>query len=398
MGSDVADAVDGRQAAIAGIGATPFSRDSGRSVLALAVEAGLSAIADAGLRPRDIDGIVRCEQETVLPNNLAQALGLADLSYWGSVGIGGSAPCGMVGQAVAAVATGLARNVLVFRSLNGRSGARFGRGRVAPVQRVGGGGSYDEYFTPFGLVAPGQMFSLIARRHMAEFGTTSDQLGSIATACRARANANPAAQMHHRPMSLDDYRSARMISDPLRLFDYCLETDGACAIVVTSVERGRDCPSPPVLIAATAQGSMPNVQGGVVLPSLMRDTITTHPSMNVAQRVYSRAGVGPEDIDVAQLYDCFTITVLLQLEDYGFCKKGEGGLFAESGAIGLDGSLPINTAGGNLSEAYIHGLNHVVEGVRQIRGTSTSQVPGAEVCLVTSGIPPMTSAAILTTA
>jgi acetyl-CoA acetyltransferase len=392
----VSGAVGGGGFGITGIGATPFSRASGKSVLALAVEASAAAIADAGMVPAEIDGVVRCEQEAVLPNALAHTLGLQDLAYWGSVGVGGSAPCAMVGQAAAAIAAGLATNVLVFRSLNGRSGARFGQSR-AP-KRVGGEGTYDEYFSPFGLLAPGQMFALIAQRHMSEFGTTSDQLGRIATACRARANANPAAQMQGRPMSMEDYRAARLISDPLRLYDYCLETDGACALIVSSAARARDCPWPPVMIAATAQGAMPGVQGGVVFPSLMRGTITTQPSANVARRLYGRSGLTPAGIDVAQLYDCFTITVLLQLEDYGFCEKGEGGPYAESGAIDLGGSLPINTAGGNLSEGYIHGLNHVVEGVRQIRGSSTSQVRGAEVCLVTSGIPPATSAAILTAA
>jgi acetyl-CoA acetyltransferase len=382
--------------AVAGIGATDFSRKSGRSVLALAVQSSLDAIADAGLAPTDIDGIVRCEHEQVQVNDLAHTLGLTDLSYWGSTGIGGSAPCGMVGQAVAAVTAGLAKNVLVFRSLNGRSGSRFGQSRAGA--RVGGLGSYDEYFAPFGLMAPGQMFSLIARRHMAEFGTTEEQLGAIAMTCRARANANPAAQMHERPMSLDDYLSARVISTPLRLFDYCLETDGACAVVVTSLERAADGPARPAEIRATAQGSPHAVQGGTVFPALMRESLTTHPSADVAKRLYERAGVGPADIDVAQIYDCFTITILLQLEDYGFCAKGDGGPFAASGAIDLGGTLPINTAGGNLSEGYIHGLNHIVEGVRQIRGTSTSQVAGAEVCLVTSGIPPATSGLILTAA
>jgi len=382
--------------AVAGLGATAFSKRSGRSVLALAGEASLAAIADAGMAPGEIDGIVRCEQEVVQPNDLAHTLGLSGLSYWGAAGVGGSAPCGMIGQAVAAIVAGLATNVLVFRSLNGRSGARFGRGHAGAV--VGGSGSYDEYFAPFGLLAPGQMFALVARRHMAEYGTTPQELGSIAVACRARANANPAAQMHDRRMSMDDYLAARMISDPLRLYDYCLETDGACAVVVTSLARARDCPSPPAVIAATAQGGMPGMQGGVVFPALMRDTITTHPSATVARRLFTRAGLGPDDVDVAQLYDCFTITVLLQLEDYGFCDKGEGGPFAASGAIELGGALPINTAGGNLSEGYIHGLNHVVEGVRQMRGTSPNQVPAAEVCLVTSGIPPATSALVLTAA
>jgi acetyl-CoA acetyltransferase len=382
--------------AIVGIGATEFSRKSGRSVLALATEAGLAAIADAGIRVADVDGIVRCENDAVQHNDLATSLGLERLSYWGSTGVGGSAPCGMVAQACAAVETGLATTVLVFRALNGRSGRRFGRGRAA--DRVGGDGTYDEYFAPFGLLAPGQMFAMIARRHMAEFGTEPEQLGAIALACRARANANPSAQMHDRALAIDDYLGARMIAAPLRLYDYCLETDGACAVVVTSAGRARDCKHRPAVIKALAQGGMPGLQGGVVFPALMRETLTTHPSAATARTLFGRAQISPDDVDVAQIYDCFTITVLLQLEDYGFCQKGEGGPFAASGALGLDGDLPLNTAGGNLSEGYIHGLNHVVEGVRQIRGSSSNQVRGAEVCLVTSGIPPATSAMLLTPA
>jgi acetyl-CoA acetyltransferase len=240
------------------------------------------------------------------------------------------------------------------------------------------------------------MFALIARRHMLEFGTTSEQLGAIALACRERANANPAAQMHDRQINMDDYLSARMISDPLRLYDYCLETDGACAVLVTSAEQARDSLAPPALIRAVAQGGDAGQQPGLVFPALMRDSLTTQPSARVARTLYERAGLGPEDVDVAQFYDCFTITVLLQLEDYGFAAKGEGGSFAASGALGLSGSLPINTAGGNLSEGYIHGLNHIVEGVRQIRGSSTNQVADAEVCLVTSGLPTATGALLLT--
>jgi acetyl-CoA acetyltransferase len=380
--------------AIAGVGSTEFSRKSGRSVLSLAAEACAAAMTDAGVTPADVDGIVRCEQDEVLHNDLADVLGLPELNYWGSTGTGGSAPGGMIAQACAAVASGLAKAVVVFRSLNGRSGVRYGQAR--PGQRVGGNGSYDEYFLPYGLVAPGQMFSLIARRHMIEFGTTSEQLGAIALACRARANANPAAQMHARPLTMDDYLGARMISEPLCLYDYCLETDGACAVVVTSTERARDSASPPAVIRAVAQGGDGRQQPGLVLTSLMRADLTTQPSARVAEMLYARAGLGSDDIDVAQFYDCFTITVLLQLEDYGFAEKGGGGQFAASGALDLDGRLPINTAGGNLSEGYIHGLNHVVEGVRQIRGESTNQVGGAEVCLVTSGLPTATSALLLT--
>lgn len=381
--------------AIAGVGASDFSRNSGRSALSLAVEAALEAIADAGLRPEDIDGVVRCEQDLVFHNDLVTALGLPSATYWGSTGTGGAAPCGMVGQAVGALLSGQAQAVLVFRSLNGRSGARYGRGRVSRAP-VGGGGTLDEFFLPYGLAAPGQAWALIAQRHAHEFGTTSRQLGHIAVACRERANANPAAQMHDRRLTLEDHQAGRVISHPLRLADYCLETDGACAAVVTTTERALDGPQPPAVIRAVAQAAPEGVQGGVLFPGLTRDVVTTQPSADVARLLYQRAGIGPEDIDVAQLYDCFTITVLVQLEDYGFCAKGEGGPFAASGALGPDGSLPINTAGGNLSEGYIHGMNHVVEGVRQVRGTSTSQVPGAEVCLVTSGLPVATSALVLT--
>lgn len=381
--------------AIAGIGATEFSKKSGRSVLALAAQASLAAIADAGMTLADVDGIVRCDLDTVQANDLADVLGLPELNYFGTTGVGGGAPCGMIAQAAAAVYSGQAKAVLVFRSLNGRSGVRFGHGApVSPI--VGGNGSLDEFFLPNGLLSPGQMYGLIARRHMEEFGTSQEALGHIAIACRNRANANPAAQMHGRSITMEDYLSSRLIAEPLRLLDFCQETDGACAVIVTTRERAADGPHPPAIISAVAQHGMPSMQGGLVFPALMRPTLTTQPSAGVARSLYSKAGLGPKDIDVAQFYDCFTITVLLQIEDYGFCAKGEGGAFASSGALELDGSLPINTAGGNLSEGYIHGLNHIVEGVRQIRGTSTSQVPDAEVCLVTSGIPVASSAMILT--
>jgi acetyl-CoA acetyltransferase len=384
------------QCAIAGIGTTAYSKDSGVSDLTLAIQASRTAIADAGMVAADIDGIIRCDMDLVTHNALADGLGLDDLTYWGLNGPGGSAPPAMVGQAVGAVLSGQANNVLVFRSLNGRSGQRYGRNETGGDRLpVGGGGTYDEFFNPYGLLVPGQCYAMIAQRHMLEFGTTEEQLGAIAIECRRRAQANPNAQMRDHPMSLADYLDARWISRPLRLFDYCLETDGACALVVTSAERARDCPQPDVLIRAVAQGSGRDVQGGTIFPSLMRNTFTTFPSAQVAKTLYQRAGMGPDEVDVAQVYDCFTITVLVQLEDYGFCAKGEGGPFVESGAIGMQGRLPINTGGGHLSEGYIHGMNHIVEGVRQIRGDSTSQVAGAETCLVTGGSPPASSALIL---
>ena len=380
--------------AIVGIGATDFSKHSGKTDLSLATQASLAALADAGLTAADVDGIIRCDMDNVRGNDLAHSLGVRDLNYLGENGPGGAAPCAMVGQAVGAILSGQATTVLVFRSLNGRSGRRFGQSPVEGA-RVGGAGSYDELFAPYGLLTPGQVFALMAQRHMVEFGTTPKQLGHIALACRARANANPAAQMHDRPLTMDDYLAARMISEPLRLFDFCLETDGACAVVVTAADRAADRPNPPVLIRAVAQGSLPDPQPGIQFPVLMRESITQLPAKVVAETLYRRAGLGPDDIDVAQIYDCFTITVLLQLEDWGFCKKGEGGQFVASGEIDLGGSVPINTGGGHMSEGYIHGMNHIVEGVRQIRGTSTNQVAGAEVCLVTSTPLPPGSAVIL---
>ena len=382
--------------AIIGIGSTEFSKYSGRSDLSLATEAALVACADAGITADQIDGIVRCDRDLVRHTDLIESLGLPDLAYWGEVGPGGTAPCAMIGQAVGAILSGQATTVLAFRALNGRSGVRYGMADWKTGSgRVGGGGTYDEFFLPFGLMTPGQIFALMAQRHMQCYGTSEEDLGHIALACRGRANANPAAQMYGRDLTMDDYLNARMISSPLRLFDFCLETDGACAVLVTATERAQDHRQPPVLIRAVAQGSLPNPQPGVQFPVLMREDITTLPARAVADRLYGRAGMGPAEIDVAQLYDCFTITVLLQLEDFGFCQKGEGGDFAGSGALDLGGSLPINTSGGHLSEGYIHGMNHIVEGVRQMRGQSTSQVDGAEVCLVASTPLPPGSALML---
>ncbi|HKP44052.1 MAG TPA: lipid-transfer protein [Mycobacterium sp.] len=385
--------------AIVGIGATEFSSHSGRSVASLAAEASLAAIRDAGLSCADIDGVVRSDYDSTHHQDIGYWLGLSNLTFWGITGMAGSAPCGMIGQAVAAIMSGQATNVLVYRALNGRSGLRYGRGtdiQLSGESRYKGGyGTYDEYFFPYGLMAPGQLYAMIARRHMIEYGTSADALCDIATTIRRRANGNPAAQMAGRTLSAEEYYAARMIADPLRLYDYCLESDGACAVVVTSAGRAADGPHPVVLIRAVTQATTPEVQPGKVYPTLMRPSITTQPSKQAAEELYRRAGLGPKDVDVAQLFDAFTIMVLIQLEDYGFCPKGEGGVFASSGAIDVGGALPINTAGGNLSEGYLHGMNHIAEGVRQMRGQSTSQVRGAEVCLVTSGIPTMTSALML---
>ena len=385
--------------AIVGIGATDFSRQSGRSELKLAAQASMAAIEDAGLDPAQIDGIVRCTSDLVEHNALAETLGVRNLTYWGSTGPGGVAPCALVGQAVAAIIAGLATTVLIYRSLNGRSGRRFGLAPTAARQpSVGGSMTYDEFFMPYGLLTAGHMFSLIAQRHVHEYGTTPEQFGSIAIAFREMANRNPRAQMFDRTLTMEQYLESRMIASPLRLYDFCLETDGSAAVVVTSSDRARDLRQPPVSIRAVCQSSGPNVQPGMQFGVMTRPSITHLPSNECADVLYRSAGLGPQDVDVAQLYDCFSITALLQLEDYGFCKPGDGGPFAEAGELRLGGALPTNTSGGHMSEGYIHGMNHVLEGVRQIRGTSTSQVPNAEVSLVTSAPPPGPSALLLTKA
>lgn len=379
---------------IVGIGQTDFSKNSGRSDLTLATQAALSAIADAGLTPGDIDGIVRSDYDYVSHNALADAIGAHNLTYWGQSGPGGIAPSSIIGQAIGAIVSGQATTVLAFRELNGRSGARFGLGGSDKFV-VGGNASYDEFFNPFGLLTPAHMFGLMQQRHMSQYGTTREDLAAIAIACRNRANANPNAQMHDKTLDLDTYLNARMISWPLCLFDCCLETDGAAAVVITTTERARDLAHVPAVIRASAHASGSNIQPGQMFPALLRDSIIELPGRHVAKLLYERAGLGPRDIDVAQIYDCFTITALMEFEDYQFCDRGEGGRWASSGAIELGGSLPINTGGGHMSEGYIHGMNHVLEGVRQIRGTSTSQVEGAEVCLVTSSPPPASSAFLL---
>jgi acetyl-CoA acetyltransferase len=382
--------------AIVGIGATDFSKDSGRSPLTLAAEASLAALRDCGLSTQDVDGIVRCDYDSVTPHALAAALGMKTLNYWGDSGPGGVGPCMMLGLAIGAIMSGQATKVLVIRSLNGRSGTRLGTGsRRITGSRVGGNGTYDELYLPYGLVAAGQVFAMLAQRHMIDFGTTREQLGAVALTCRENANRTRHAQLRDRSLTLDEYFSARTIASPLGLFDYCLETDGACAIVVTSAARANDCPKHPVLVRAVAGATAPDRRPGVMFPLTTRDDITDMPVRHAAELLWKRAGLGPSDVDVGHIYDCFTISVLLQLEAFGFCKRGESGAFAASGAIRHDGSLPINPCGGHMSGGYIHGMNHFIEAVKQLRGEADLQIDGAEVALVTGAPQPLGSGVVL---
>jgi acetyl-CoA acetyltransferase len=382
--------------AIVGAGETAYSANSGRSEAALATEAALAAIGDAGLEPADIDGIVRCDYDPVGHNDLAAWLGLPRLRFSGIAGPGGSAPCAMVGLAVNAIRSGQASAVLAYRALNGRSGQPIGSLQSQP-ERVGGRGTYDEMYLPYGLFAPMHGFAMLARRHMIEYATPEQAFAHVALACRAHANRNPRAQMHARKLAMSDYLAAPMVARPFRLFDCCLQTDGACAVVVTSMDRARDCRKRPAEILAAASG------GDEIMPGMLTSMFTTFSRARmdrtagaaVARELYRAADLSPADVDVAQLYDCFTITVLLLLADFGFCEAAAVGEFVADGRIELGGRLPINTSGGHLSEGYIHGMNHVVEGARQIWGESTAQVANAKVCLVASAPFPTSSALLL---
>jgi acetyl-CoA acetyltransferase len=240
-------------------------------------------------------------------------------------------------------------------------------------------------------------YALVMRRHMHRYGTTSEQMGHVAVAARAHAARNPRAVMGGRPMTLADHQGSPLVADPFRLLDCCLETDGACAVVVTSRARARDVRPHPVEILASAQGAVRGYGWGPFANlDIADDDYASGGGTGVARRLWARAGLGPEDVQVAQIYDHFSGLVLLALEDFGFCARGEGGPFAASGALAWpDGRLPANTHGGSLSEAYVHGLNHIVEGVRQLRGESTCQIANARVCLVTSAAGVPTSALLL---
>lgn len=279
-----------------------------------------------------------------------------------------------------AVATGMATTAVCYRAINARSEFRPGGQGRAPV------GAFDlQYQAPHGLLAPVQHYAVAARAHMLAYGTTREHLGHVAVTQRANAAANPRA-VKRDPIGMDDHLASRRIAEPFGLLDCCLETDGACAVVVTSAERARDLRHPPVDIAAAAWGgghsAYSSAARGPAPPP--HANLTTSSAARLAPRLYAMAGLGPRDVDVAEIYDCFTWTVLVQLEDYGFCAKGEGGPYAASGATRLTGELPVNTHGGFLSEGYVHGINHVAEAVQQLRGEAGErQVPGAEVALTT---------------
>jgi acetyl-CoA acetyltransferase len=376
------------ETAIAGIGQTAFGKGLPDTELSLACQAISMALDDAGIAPSEVDGLASYTMEPNREVDVARSVGLGDITYFSQVGFGGGAGCGVIGQAAMAIATGQCNVAVAWRA----------RKRADPTSRPWAQAQARiadswQWTRPFGIIRPVDEIAMLTRRYMHEYGGTRDHLANIAIAFRKFAARNPASTMGHKPLTRDDYMSARWISEPLCLFDNCLETDGALAVVLVSAERARDCRQPPAYIHAFAQGLPPQHQ---TMTNFFTDDPLRGPAWTAARLLWERSDVGPEDVRVAQLYDAFSPLIILSLEGYGFCKRGEGGPFTDDGGIELGGRLPVNTSGGGMSEAYVHGFNLILEGVRQIRGTSTAQVDNAEVSLVTSGEGVPTSAVIFT--
>ena len=380
------------RAAIVGVGATSYYR-RGQSLpqttMDLAIKAILAALDDAGLGVDEVDGFALYGGAFVDTSLVAQVLGIPSVRFTAGLTGGGGGAAGSVGLAAAGVATGMADVVVSLMTLQ-QANMRFGAS-FAP-KRDGSAGAYSAPSTPeyvfssnAGLMAPGQMFATLVHRHMHLYGTTREHLAEVAISTRSNAIRRETSLMRE-PLTRDDYFAARMISDPFCLYDYCMECDGAVAVVTTTPERAKDLRHEPVYVMGSAQGGAGRWGQAITWMGMPDEIFATSGHRPIAKDLYAMAGVGPADVDVALLYDHFTGMVLLQLEDYGFCGVGESGPFVAEGNIRWpDGGLPVNTHGGNLSEAYIIGMTHVKEAVEQLRGTAVNQVAGAEIALVTGG-------------
>lgn len=364
------------QVALVGIGATDFAKHLPASELELACQAIRAALDDAGIEAAQVDALACFTQETTPEFEIARNLGFGEVVYFSQVAHGGGAICGAVGQVALAIAAGVAKVGVVWRSRK--------RGDPSKRQWAGVGERVSDHWKwsrPQGLLRPVDEVAVMMRRYMFEYDVTREQLAAVALTQRDYANSNPRAIMRDRTLTLDDYLDARMISAPLCLYDNCLESDGAIALVLTSAEHARDLRQRPVYIHAFSQGMARQHQ-------LMTDYHGPDPlrssSWATSANLWRQADFGPDAVDVAQFYDAFSPLVLFCLEAYGFCGRGEAGAFAAAGQLAPGGALPTNTSGGSLSEVYLHGLNLVTEGVRQLRGTASTQIAGAETCLVTT--------------
>lgn len=384
------------RAAIVGLGATEFSKNSGRTELRLAMEATLEALADAGIDPSEVDGFCSYSVDKVPEYEIARLLGADNVTFFSQIPHGGGAACAPVMHAAMAVASGAAKTVVVYRAMNERSWYRFGSGSYG----FGDTPIFDNvnygWYMPHGLHTPAAWVGMFARRYMHLYGATSEDFGRISVAVRDFAATNPKAFFYGKPITLEEHQASRWICEPLRLLDCCQESDGAVAMVITSVERARDLRQKPVLIKGAAQGVS---RGQQSMTSFYRDDITGLPEMGlVARQLWQQSRLTPADIQTAIIYDHFTPFVLPQLEEFGFVGRGEAKDFIRSGEHARGGSLPINPHGGQLGEAYIHGMNGIAEGVRQVRGSAVNQVKDVHNVLVTAGSGVPTSGLILSNA
>ena len=376
------------EAAIAGIGATEFSKESGRTELQLAAECSKAACEDAGIDPRDIDGMITFTIDNSDEIGLARCLGVKDLAYTTRIPGGGAAAAGTITQAMALVNAGLCKNVLIWRAMNERSQYRFGQNPTDMKGYTGGHGTGSLLWCiPFGAMTPASWGALQAARYMHTYGITNADLAHVSVLERKYAATNPKAWFYGKPITVEDHQNSKWIQEPwLRLLDCCQESDGGVAILVTSLERAKDLRQKPVKITGACQSIPYNVE---VISNYYHDDLTVMPeAQGTARRLWEQTGLGPKDMQAAMLYEAFTPHLLMQLEAFGFCGKGEAAKFVKSGALELDGIIPTNTHGGLLGEAYIHGMNSMAEGVRQVRGTAVNQVTKRKVehVLVSSGM------------
>jgi acetyl-CoA acetyltransferase len=379
------------KAVIAGIGQTEFSKNSGRSELQLACEAVRAALEDCGLNPREVDGLVTFTMDTNDEVEVAQSVGCGDLTFYSRIPYGGGAAIGVIQQAAMAVATGVANYVVVYRAFNERSGRRYSVGIGEGI--VTADLIHWSWYLPFGLLTPASWVAMFTQRYMHEYGLTSEDLARVAISARKHAVNNPNAFFYGKELTVEEHQTSRFIAEPLRLFDCCQESDGGCAQVITTPERARDLKNKGAMIRGVAEAA---ARGQENMTSFYRPEISRLPEKDlVAKQIYAQSGLAPADIDAAIIYDAFTPIVLWQLESYGFCKRGESAAFVREGNLELGGRLPSNTHGGQLSEAYIHGMNGVNEGVRLIRGESLNQPKKNDHVLVTAGVGVPTSGMIL---
>ena len=368
------------RAAIVGIGETEYVRGAGSTPVEMMVEAAHAALADAGLRGRDLDGIIPPPVYTTA-EELATTLGVVDLRHAVTVEMGGASPVAAIGHAARAVTEGIASAVLVVVGWNGytamrpKPGAR--RVRVPEFQATVR--AFRDFYRPYGAVLPVQVYSWIATRYQRLYGVPPDAPGTVAVAMRKHSHMNPKAVMREKPLTMEDYLASRWVSEPMRLYDCCLETDGACAVIVTSTERARDLAKPPVAVLGAAEGHPYPADDIPARTDMLK--IGLH---DAGPRALAEAGVQAASADLLGIYDCFTWTVLWQIEALGLCRRGEAKDWVRGGRIELGGEMPINVNGGLLSEAHVWGLNNVVEVVRQLRREAEGrQVAGAELAIVT---------------